>query len=107
MRIEEEYKRYCDSTFQGEFICHPAAFLDSVRVVVFLYIIGLFFYPIIPGITVILGTLALLLFVAEMMYLKEVADPLFPKKTGINVYGKILPTESKYAERKQKKVFIG
>ncbi|MFW9801681.1 MAG: M28 family metallopeptidase [Candidatus Thorarchaeota archaeon] len=92
MRIEEEYKEYCAATFQDEFICHPAAFLDVVRVSVAIYMIGLLFYFALPAITAVLGALTLVLFVAEMLCLKEVVDPLFPKRTGANVYGKIPPT---------------
>ncbi|MHA2193144.1 MAG: M28 family metallopeptidase [Candidatus Thorarchaeota archaeon] len=94
MRIEDEYKQYCDVTLKEEFVCHPAAFLDVVRVFVIIYIIGLLFYFAIPGLTAILGALTLILFVVEMMMLKEVVDPLFPKRTGVNVYGKITPTGS-------------
>jgi hypothetical protein len=94
LRIEEEYKRYCQTTFQEEFTCHPAAFLDVVRIFVTLYIIGLLFYLAQPVITAILGSLALLLFAVEMMVLKEVVDPLFPKRTGVNIYGKIPPVQS-------------
>jgi hypothetical protein len=93
-KIEEEYKRFCDSTFTEEFSCHPAAFLDSVRVLVAVYVVGLLFYTIAPILTAIFGSLALIIFAAEMMYLKEVVDPLFPKRTGFNVYGKVLPKES-------------
>lgn len=92
MRIEEEYKKYCVDTYQDEFVCHPAAFLDVVRVSVAIYLVGIVFYFTLPSLTAILGTITLLLFVAEMMALKEVVDPLFPKRTGANVYGKILPT---------------
>jgi hypothetical protein len=65
-----------------------------VRVSVIVYVIGLLFYLFAPIITAIFGALALILFAAEMMFLKEVVDPLFPKKKGINVYGKISPKES-------------
>ncbi|MFW9889794.1 MAG: M28 family metallopeptidase [Candidatus Thorarchaeota archaeon] len=92
MRIEEEYKKYCAATFQDEFTCHPSAFLDVVRVSVAIYMIGLLFYCALPVLTAILGTLTLIVFAAEMMYLKEVVDALFPKRTGANVYGKIPPT---------------
>jgi hypothetical protein len=92
MRIEAEYEKYCDATFQDEFTCHPAAFLDVVRVSVAIYLVGLVFYFTLPALTAILGAITLLLFVAEMMALKEVVDPLFPKKIGANVYGKIPPT---------------
>ncbi|MFX0054314.1 MAG: M28 family metallopeptidase [Promethearchaeota archaeon] len=94
MRIEEEYTRFCETTAQEEFSCHPAAFLDVVRVSVVIYLIGLIFYLTLPVITAILGALTLLLFVAEMMALKEIVDPLFPKRTGTNVYGKIPPVQS-------------
>ncbi len=94
MRIEEEYKKYCDATFQEEFTCHPAAFLDVVRVSVTIYMIGLLFFPLQPALTAILGAITLILFVAEMMYLREMVDPLFPKKTGANVYGKVSPIGS-------------
>ncbi|UCE11722.1 MAG: M28 family peptidase [Candidatus Thorarchaeota archaeon] len=93
-RIEEEYKRLCDSTCREEFTCHPAAFLDSVRISVFVYIVGLVFYYFAPILTAIFGSLALGIFAAELMYLKEVVDPIFPEKTGYNVYGKILPKDS-------------
>ena len=91
MRIEEEYKRYCDSTRLEEFSCHPAAFLDVVRVSVGLYLVGILLYLFLPIVTAILGALAILLFAAELMYLKEAVDPLFPRRTGVNVYGKIRP----------------
>ncbi|MHA2433092.1 MAG: M28 family metallopeptidase [Candidatus Thorarchaeota archaeon] len=94
LRIREEYKRYCDSTFLEEFSCHPAAFLDVVRVSVALYVVGVLLYLVWPLFTALLAALALVLFAAEMMSLREVVDPLFRKRTGVNVYGKIPPTGS-------------
>jgi hypothetical protein len=94
LRIREEYERYCDSTFLEEFSCHPAAFLDVVRVSVTFYIIGVLFYLVWPLLTALFAALALLLFALEMMSLREVVDPLFPKRTGTNIYGKILPQSS-------------
>jgi hypothetical protein len=90
-RIFSEYVRYCDSTFSEEFTCHPAAFLDSIRVSLILYIIGVILYLVFPLATTILAVLGLLIFAAETLYLKEVVDPIFPQRTGINIYGKIHP----------------
>ncbi len=92
LRIRKEYEQYCASTFLEEFSCHPAAFLDVVRVSVAFYVVGVLFYLIWPMFTAFFATLALVLFALEMMSLKEVVDPLFPKRTGANVYGKI-PSE--------------
>ncbi len=90
-RIFSEYVRYCDSTFSEEFTCHPAAFLDSVRVSMILYLISVILYLVFPLATTILATLGLLIFLAEVLFLKEVVDPIFPRRTGINIYGKIHP----------------
>ncbi|MFX1265531.1 MAG: M28 family peptidase, partial [Promethearchaeota archaeon] len=94
LRIREEYKQYCASTFLEEFSCHPAAFLDVVRVSVTFYVIGVLFYLVWPLFTAFFSALALVLFALEMMSLREVVDPLFPKRTGANVYGKIPPKDS-------------
>ena len=93
LRIGEEYKRYCSSTHFEEFSCHPAAFLDVVRISVGLYLVGVLFYLFLPVLTAVLGAIAILLFIAEMMYLKEAVDPLFPKRSGVNVYGKVTPSD--------------
>jgi hypothetical protein len=91
-RIRAEYKKYCDATFAEEFNCHPAAFLDSVRVTVLLYCIGVCLYLFCPLATVLLGLLGLLIYAAEVLYLKEVVDFLFRRRTGVNIYGKVKPS---------------
>jgi len=90
-RIRSEYSKYCTETFAEEFSCHPAAFLDCVRVSVALYLVGALLYLWLPIFTFILSLLALVVFVAEMMWLREVVDPLFPRRTGVNIYGRIKP----------------
>ena len=92
-QIRTEYERYCDETFAEKFSCHPAAFLDSVRITVTLYVAGVFLYFWFPVLTAILGILGLTIFFAQIMFLKEIIDPIFPKRTGINIYGKIYPKE--------------
>jgi hypothetical protein len=90
--VRAEYEKYCDATFAEEFTCHPAAFLDSVRVTVLLYCIGICFYLVWPLATALLGLLGLLIYAAEVLYLKEVVDLLFPRRTGVNIYGKVKPS---------------
>ncbi|MFX0078530.1 MAG: M28 family metallopeptidase [Candidatus Hermodarchaeota archaeon] len=90
-RIRKEYERYCDETFAEEFSCHPAAFLDSVRVTSILYVVGVILYLWFPILTAIFGILGLAIFFAQIMFLKEIIDPIFPKRTGVNIYGKIHP----------------
>lgn len=90
-QIRKEYEQYCDETFAEEFSCHPAAFLDSVRVTVILYTAGVILYLWFPALTAILGILGLAIFFAQVMFLKEIIDPIFPKRTGVNIYGKIRP----------------
>lgn len=90
-KIFAEYIRYCDSTLAEEFTCHPAAFLDSIRAILVLYLIGVLLYLVFPLATTFFAVLGLLIFAAEILYLKEVVDPFFPRRTGVNIYGKILP----------------
>lgn len=94
-RIRAEYKKYCNTTFAEEFTCHPAAFLDSVRVTVLLYGTGVCLYLVWPLATVLLGLLGLLIYAAEVLYLKEVVDFLFRRRTGVNIYGKVKPSEKR------------
>lgn len=94
-RIRAAYKKYSDATFAEEFTCHPAAFLDSVRVTVLLYCIGVCLYLVWPLATVLLGLLGLVIYAAEVLYLKEVVDFLFRRRTGVNIYGKVKPSATR------------
>jgi len=90
-RIRTEYSKYCAETFAEEFTCHPAAFLDCVRISVALYLVGALLYLVLPIATCLFSCLALLVFMSEMMWLREAIDPLFPRRVGVNIYGKIKP----------------
>jgi len=90
---KKEYDKFCDETFSEEFECRPKAFLDFIWVSTILFIAGVALYFCYPVVTAVLGTLTLLVFLFEQMFLKEAVDFLFPQRKSANIYGKIKPKE--------------
>ncbi|TXT57244.1 MAG: conserved membrane protein of unknown function [Promethearchaeota archaeon] len=110
-RIEDEMKKFCDTTQQEEYISSPTAFLGGVRYGALLILISIILYwlsllidlDILPLsniystifllIDVILITLTVSYFILEVMRYHEAFDFLFPKKASKNVIGVIEPTK--------------
>lgn len=117
--IEEEFKKYCDSTSKEPFECHPEAFLGFIKYSALLTLIGLIaywssFFPYVTGLPLlsgfnltllclILSSIAILVFWKEFLNYDEFVDPLFPKKTSKNVIGVINPA----GEVKKTVIFSG
>ncbi|MFX0114663.1 MAG: M28 family metallopeptidase [Candidatus Hodarchaeota archaeon] len=90
--IEREFAEYCDSTSQEEFECHPRAFLDFIWITIGFFVLAVLFYFFNPAVTGIFIVLGLMLFSAQQVFLAEIVDPLFPKRSSTNVIGKISAT---------------
>ncbi|MFX1401938.1 MAG: M28 family metallopeptidase [Promethearchaeota archaeon] len=109
-KIEDEFKKVCDDTYQEEYISHPHAFLGGIRygaisvlVSIVLYWLSLLidlnflqlepFYSILfIIIALILVTTAICYFILNVMKYYEVFDFLFPKRKSRNVIGIINPS---------------
>ena len=94
-RIKAELEKYCDpgTVKMEEFTCHPQAFLKYIPFLVVLYLtcsLLLFFdYPIWAFLGFALGNFV---FYGQFVRYFEILDPLFPRKKGYNVWGKIEPS---------------
>jgi len=93
-RIKEELEKHCDpgSVKIEEFTCHPQAFLKYIPFLALLYLacsLLLFFgYLLWAFIGFALGNFV---FYGQFVRYFEILDPIFPKKKGYNVWGKIEP----------------
>ncbi|MGD0855422.1 MAG: M28 family peptidase [Dehalococcoidia bacterium] len=93
-RVKEEFEKYCDAgTVQGEdFIIHPKSFLKYFPgLVVIYYACMTLLYFNFPWIAFAGMALMLFAFVGQFAFYWHLLDPLFPKKKGYNVYGRIEP----------------
>ncbi|HIH77680.1 MAG TPA: Zn-dependent exopeptidase M28 [Halobacteria archaeon] len=91
--FEDDLKRYCDSTIREKEEYHPKAFMGFIPYAMIAIYIAIIFFWINPLISFILSAAAMLVTLTEFGRYMEVVDPLFPKKVGTNVYGKISPKE--------------
>ncbi len=99
-------KNYCDSVEEEEYECHPKGFLGYIRWFIWFYVAALLLYwtdwvwwlglnpaPLWPlslvGATLIAFAFTVLFL--QLMYLAEFIDPVFPKKSSLNVVGKLKP----------------
>jgi hypothetical protein len=95
-RIKEELEKYCDpgTVKMEEFTCHPQAFLKYIPFLVLLYLacsLLLFFgQPLWAFIGFALGNFV---FYGQFVRYYEILDPLFPKRKGFNVWGRIEPAQ--------------
>ncbi len=109
--IEEEFKKYCDQTYQEEYTSSPTAFLGFIRygagiliIAILLYWLSLFvdlgilhierFYSLIfiasaAGITIFCDYY----FIFEVMRYTEFLDRFFPSKKSYNIVGTVDPTD--------------
>ncbi|TFG19204.1 MAG: M28 family peptidase [Promethearchaeota archaeon] len=91
--VKAEFEKHCDKVTKEEFKLAPRGFLSFTTLSPIFVLLGLPFfwiYPIVAAITSILG-----MFIFYMQFLRyaEFVDPLYPKKTSVNVIGEINPKE--------------
>ncbi|MDI6868417.1 MAG: M28 family peptidase [Coprothermobacterota bacterium] len=93
-RIKWELEKHCDpeTVKMEEFTYHPQAFLKYIPGLVVLYLVSsllLFFH--LPLWALIGFALGNFVFYGQFVRYFEILDPIFPKKRGYNVWGKIEP----------------
>ncbi|VUT24128.1 MAG: Peptidase family M28 [Candidatus Methanolliviera sp. GoM_oil] len=103
LMLEEELKKYCDSTAREDAAYHPRAFVGFIPYAMIAIYLSIAFFWVNPLISSILCVAALAVTLTEFGRYMEVVDFLFPKRVGTNVYGRIKPKE----EIKQTVVFSG
>ncbi|MHA1643042.1 MAG: M28 family metallopeptidase [Promethearchaeota archaeon] len=109
--IEDELKKYCNKTYQEEYVSSPHAFLGGIRYGAILVLIVIAFYWIIllndlsilqlgNALIIILLIISIIIiiitvsyFILEVMKYHETFDFLFPKKNSRNIIGIIEPTK--------------
>ena len=90
--IFNDLKGFADSAKKQEFDVHTGAFLGWIRILVVLYAISVAMLwlnmPLVSGILLLSG---ILIMVFQFFLYKHFIDFLFPKKTGVNVWGAVEP----------------
>ncbi len=94
--LRKRLDRYCDRVDVEEFSCAPGALLGHIKLIVFLYIIGVAlcfvkFSWVVPVVGGALSASVLVIFYLELFRLHEVVDALFPTRRSQNVVGRIGP----------------
>ncbi len=90
--IEKDMEKICDNVQIEPFSIHPQAFLDWIRILILFYLTGVILLWLnLPWISALLIGFGLLIMILEFFLYKSFVDPIFPKKTGMNVVGTIEP----------------
>jgi hypothetical protein len=87
----EEVEPSCDWVETQEFTCSPKAFLGFFPYLVLLYILGVVAYYIYFPVTVFLSAIGVAVLFFEVVRYRELIDPLFRKRQGVNVAGFVQP----------------
>lgn len=90
--LAEQWGADCDEVRTEAFDCHPHAFLGVIPITAVAYLLALAVWHAVPWLAATLGALAGALVIFEVLGYRELADPLFPKRTGHNVIGVIRPS---------------
>ncbi|MHA1339466.1 MAG: M28 family metallopeptidase [Promethearchaeota archaeon] len=94
--INIKLKNFCDETEIESFKASPSSYRASFRLPMILYIISLFFYNLIPILSLVFISISILILIAQMTLAYGILDPFFKKNKSKNVIGKIKPkTETK------------
>jgi len=88
----EEIEPACDWVETQEFTCSPKAFLGFFPYLVALYLLGVLFYYIYFPVSVFLAAIGIGVLYFEVIRYRELIDPLFRKRKGVNVAGFIQPS---------------
>ncbi|HOX37791.1 MAG TPA: M28 family peptidase [Candidatus Brocadiia bacterium] len=93
----------CDEVRTESFECHPHAFVGFIPFLVPLYFLALVFYWRAPLASVVFMAVLAASFFFEFIRYRRFLDPLFPKRSGENVYGVIRPS----GQAKRRIIFAG
>jgi hypothetical protein len=88
----EEIEPACDWVETQEIICSPRAFLGFFPYLVLLYLAGVAFYYIYFPVSVFLAAIGIVVLYYEVVRYRELIDPLFRKRRGVNVAGFVQPS---------------
>jgi aminopeptidase YwaD len=92
--IQETADGFSDRAWTETFTVHPGAFLGWIRVLVVVYAIAVAcLWAGIPLAAAVLVTAGLSVMVAEFFLYREALDPFFPRRTGVNVFASLDPTD--------------
>lgn len=87
----EEIRDACDKLEKETFVCSPKAFLGFFPFLVLGYLAALVLYYVIPPISLAITAVCVGVLYFEVIRYRELIDPLFPKREGVNVIGTIRP----------------
>ncbi|MDR1905745.1 MAG: Zn-dependent exopeptidase M28, partial [Clostridiales bacterium] len=90
--FKSELSKTCDVVKEESFEFHPDAFMDWIYITASLLLLSFVVYFFVPIISIILVVLAMVPFVTQLLLYKQFLDPLYKKRTAINVYGIVKPT---------------
>ena len=108
MKAKEELEKTVDDVHVEEFKCAPHAFLKWLQPAVILAVIAIafFYFSLYLGnqllfitIAVVIAYAIILVTIFQFVLTKEVVDFMFPKKTSINVAGKLGPPDGEQPKR--------
>ncbi len=92
--LHKELNSFADEARVEEFGVHAGAFLGWIRILVFLYALGVvFLWLSMSMVTAILLFVGIIIMVFEFFLYKHAIDFLYPGKTGKNVIGVVEPTD--------------
>jgi hypothetical protein len=90
----ENMRKFCNEATVEPFQTHLKSYKASFKVPMYLYLLGLVFYYILPVISTILLGLTLFILFGQAALAYGVLDPFFKKTNSQNVLGKIKPKQS-------------
>ncbi|MDR1940260.1 MAG: Zn-dependent exopeptidase M28 [Clostridiales bacterium] len=90
--FNSELAKTCDSVKTEEFTLSPDAFMDWIYITASLMIAGFISYFFLPVLAIALLLIAFIPLISQLVMYKTLIDPLFKKKTSVNVVGVIKPT---------------
>jgi hypothetical protein len=88
--LQKRFEQYGETGIE-HFACHPGAYNAAFRLPLLLYILAVVLYWFLPVASLLLLISAVVVFVGNTMYTKEIIDVLFPEKQSTNVICKIKP----------------
>ncbi len=92
--LYREIEGYTQDVSKEYFNVYKGAFLGWIKILVASYLLGiLFLWFDFPIISIVLTIASLFILVFQFFLYKPLIDKLYPKKTGMNIIGKIEPTE--------------
>jgi len=90
--IEAEFSQYCDETISEPFVVAPRAFLGFLPWIVVTYWISLIVYWKTPLVSLLIMSVALVVFIEQFVLSHPFLDPLYKKSESRNLTGVIKPS---------------